>query len=226
LKVLKQTLSQDSLLILNYQLSTVMTDIPSHLSLILLIALGSASALLAFVVYWLKRKSLSAGRWAWWAWSGLGVIALVGFILIVKESNALQEATEKKQWTQTTGKILASEMRGRKAYIPFVKYEYELNGKTYTAETELYSPQWGGKLLRKETSENILSMFKPESTLTVYVNPKNHAESVLEILFGWDLFIRLGVGMLLWLASTAALCFGAFRHFFHASTFTPRQNAT
>jgi hypothetical protein len=226
LKVLKQTLSQDSLLILNYQLSTLMTDIPSHLSLILLIALGSASALLAFVVYWLKRKSLSAGRWAWWAWSGLGVIALVGFILIVKESNALQEATEKKQWTQTTGKILASEMRGRKAYIPFVKYEYELNGKTYTAETELYSPQWGGKLLRKETSENILSMFKPESTLTVYVNPKNHAESVLEILLGWDLFIRLGVGMLLWLTSTMALCFGAFRHFFHASTFTPRQNAT
>jgi hypothetical protein len=226
LKVLKQTLSQDSLLILNYQLSTLMTDIPSHLSLILLIALGSASALLAFVVYWLKRKSLSAGRWAWWAWSGLGVIALVGFILIVKESNALQEATEKKQWMQTTGKILASEMRGRKAYIPFVKYEYELNGKTYTAETELYSPQWGGKLLRKETSENILSMFKPESTLTVYVNPKNHAESVLEILLGWDLFIRLGVGMLLWLASTMALCFGAFRHFFHASTFTPRQNAT
>jgi hypothetical protein len=226
LKVLKQTLSQDSLLILNYQLSTLMTDIPSHLSLILLIALGSASALLAFVVYWLKRKSLSAGRWAWWAWSGLGVIALVGFILIVKESNALQEATEKKKWTQTTGKILASEMRGRKAYIPFVKYEYELNGKTYTAETELYSPQWGGKLLRKETSENILSMFKPESTITVYVNPKNHAESVLEILLGWDLFIRLGVGMLLWLASTMALCFGAFRHFFHASTFTPRQNAT
>ncbi len=203
-----------------------MTDIPSHLSLILLIALGSAGALLAFVIYWLKRKSLSAGRWAWWAWSGLGVIALVGFVLIVKESNSLQEATEKKQWTQTTGKILASEMRGRKAYIPFVKYEYELNGKTYTAETELYSPQWGGKLLRKETSENILSMFKPESTITVYVNPKNHAESVLEILLGWDLFIRLGVGMLLWLFSTAALCFGAFRHFFQASTFTPRQNAT
>ncbi len=203
-----------------------MTDIPSHLPLILLGAIAGIALVLGFGLYLLKGSSPLSARWAWWAWSGLGVVALVGLILIIKESNALQEATEKKQWTQTTGKILASEMRGRKAYIPFVKYEYELSGKTYTAETELYSPQWGGKLLRKETSENILSMFKPESTITVYVNPKNHAESVLEILFGWDLFIRLGVGMLLWLASTMALCFGAFRHFFHASTFTPRQNAT
>jgi hypothetical protein len=203
-----------------------MTDIPSHLPLILLGAIAGIALVLGFGFYLLKRSSPLSARWAWWTWSGICVIALVGLLLIVKESNALQEASEKKQWIQTTGKILASEMRGRKAYIPFVKYEYELAEKTYTAETELYSPQWGGKLLRKETSENILSMFKPESTITVYVNPKNPSESVLEILFGWDLFIRLGVGMLLWLASTAALCFGAFRHFFHASTFTPRQNAT
>lgn len=203
-----------------------MIDIPTNLSLILILALEAVALVVALSLYFLKRSSLSETRWSWWAWSGLGAVALVGLILIVKESNMLVDASEKKQWTPTTGKILASEMRGKKAYVPFVKYEYELNGKTYTAETELYSPQWGGKLLRKETSEGILAMFKPESTITVYVNPKNHADSVLEILFGWDLFIRLGVGMLLWLVSTAALYFGAFKHLFHGSTFTPRQNAT
>lgn len=69
-------------------------------------------------------------------------------------------------------------------------------------------------------------MFKPESTVTVYVNPKNHADSALEILFGWDLLIRLGVGMLLWFSSSTALLFGAFKYFLHGSIFTPRQNAT
>jgi hypothetical protein len=202
-----------------------MADIPPYLSFILLAILVGIAALVAAVFYWLKRKSLSAARWAWWVWSGLGVVALIGAILIVKESHALQAATEKKKWTKITGKILASEMRGKKAYIPFVKYKYELNGTAYTAETELYSPQWGGKLLRKETSENILSMFKPESTVTVYVNPKNHADSALEILLGWDLFIRLGVGMFLWFLSTVALCFGAFKYLLHAPPFRPQQNA-
>jgi hypothetical protein len=203
-----------------------MSDIPSNLWLILLLALEGVAFVLGLGLFFLKKSSPSKARWAWWAWSGLGVMAVIGLILIVKESNALVEISEKKQWTKTTGKVLASEMRGKKAYIPFVKYEYELNGKTYTAETELYSPQWGGKLLRKETSEGILAMFKPESAITVYVNPKNHADSVLEILFGWDLFIRLGVGMFLWLVSTAMLYFGAFKHLLGASTFTPRQNAT
>ncbi|MFN3561884.1 MAG: DUF3592 domain-containing protein [Chloroherpetonaceae bacterium] len=203
-----------------------MSDIPSNLSLILLLALEGVALVLGLGLFLLKKSSLSGARWAWWVWSGLGAVALIGLILIVKESSALVDVSEKKQWTQTTGKILDSEMRGKKAYIPFVKYEYELNGKTYTAETELYSPQWGGKLLRKENSESILAMFKPESTVTVYVNPKNHADSALEILLGWDLFIRLGVGIFLWLVSTAILYFGAFKHLLHGSTFTPRQNAT
>ncbi|MFQ3599645.1 MAG: hypothetical protein SNJ66_15030, partial [Chloroherpetonaceae bacterium] len=138
-----------------------MLDVSPNLSLILLFALEGVALVAALGLYFFKRSSLSERRWAWWAWSGLGAVALIGLILIVKESNALVDVSEKKQWLQTTGKILASEMRGKKAYIPFVKYEYELNGKTYTAETELYSPQWGGKLLRKETSEGILAMFKP-----------------------------------------------------------------
>ncbi len=203
-----------------------MSDISPNFSLLLPLALTGVALVIAVGVYVLKRSSLSEARWAWWAWSGLGAVALIGLILIVKESNTLVDVSEKKQWTQTTGKILASEMRGKKAYIPFVKYEYELNGKTYTAETELYSPQWGGKLLRKQTSESILAMFKPESAITVYVNPKNPADSVLEVLLGWDLFIRLGVGMLLWLVSSTVLFFGAFKHVFHGATLTPRQNAT
>ncbi len=196
------------------------------LSLILLVTVGGAGVLVGAIVYWLKRKSLSAARWTWWVWSGLGVGALLGVILIVKESCALQAANEKKQWTKTTGKILASEMRGKRAYIPFVRYEYEHSGQTYTAETELYSPQWGGKLLRKETSESILSTFKPGSPVTVYVNPKNPAESTVEILLGWDLFIRLGVGMFLWFFSTLALSFGAFQHGLRARLAAPNQNAT
>lgn len=193
-----------------------MTDVSPNLSLFLLLALAGVALALAFAFYVLKRSSLSGARWAWWAWTGLGAMALIGLVLIVKESNALYDVSEKKRWTQTTGKILASEMRGKKAYIPFVKYEYELNGKTYVAETELYSPQWGGKLLRKETSENILAMFKPESSIAVYVNPNNHAESALEVVFGWDLFIRLGVGMFLWLCAATALCFGGLKALFAA----------
>lgn len=191
-----------------------MSNLSPNFSLIVLFTIEGVALVVGVGLYLLKRSSLSDARWAWWAWSGLGAVALVGVILIVKESNALVEVSEKKQWAQTSGKILLSEMRGKKAYIPFVKYEYNLNGTTYTAEAELYSPQWGGKLLRKETSENILAMFKPDSAIIVYVNPKNHADSALEILYGWDLFIRLGVGMLLWLSSTAALSFGALKHFF------------
>lgn len=107
-----------------------MSEISPNLSLILLLTLEVIALVLALGLYFLKRSSISDARWAWWAWSGLGTIALIGLILIVKESNTLVDVSEKKQWTQTTGKILASEMRGRKAYIPFVKYEYELNGKT------------------------------------------------------------------------------------------------
>ncbi|MGQ9805545.1 MAG: DUF3592 domain-containing protein [Chlorobiales bacterium] len=161
-----------------------MSNLSPNFSLIVLFTLEATALVLALGLYFLKRSSISDARWAWWAWSGLGTIAPIGLILIVKESNTLVDVSEKKQWTQASGKILASEMRGRKAYIPFVKYEYNLNGTTYTAETELYSPQWGGKLLRKETSESILAMFKPESAIMVYANPKNHADSALEILFG------------------------------------------
>jgi hypothetical protein len=191
-----------------------MTDVSPNLWIFLIVALDALALMMALGFLLLKRKSLSQARWKWQAWLSLGAVALIGAILIVKESQGLYAISEKKQWTQVSGKILASEMRGRKAYIPFVKYEYEFGGKIYAGETELYSPQWGGKLLRKETSENILAMFKPESAILVYVNPKNESESALEIHFGWDLFIRLGVGAFLWVLANAVLLVGALQPLF------------
>lgn len=191
-----------------------MTEISPNLALMLLSSLAAVATGTAFLLLWLNRKSLSSAGWKRPIWFGLAGVALIGAILTAKESGALYEISEKKQWAQVSGKILASEMRGKKAYVPFVQYEYEIGGKIYRGETELYSPQWGGKLLRKETSESILAMFKPESEIKIYVNPKNESESALEIVFGWDLLIRLGVGAFLWLFAAGFLALGALRKVF------------
>jgi hypothetical protein len=162
-------------------------------------------------LFFLMQRSKPATRWK--VLSRLIIIGfmLIGGALILKETRTLHEISEKRQWQKTAGVILRSELRGKRGFVPFVTYEYRIGETVFSDSTPLYSPQFGSKDTRKLSTEKIVRSFQSGDTVDVFVNPTNPAQSLLEIYTGWDIIIRLGVGIFLLIGSTAFFCYGALR---------------
>ena len=86
-----------------------------------------------------------------------------------------------KAWSLTTGSMITSEMKlfkiGRtRSLMPVVEYTYQVNGQSYKGDQLLPSAGMiGGSLLKKAMARHPVG-----AQTTVYYNPQNPAESVLE----------------------------------------------
>ncbi|KAK3604824.1 hypothetical protein CHS0354_000486 [Potamilus streckersoni] len=128
-------------------------------------------------------------------WS-LGVIAL---LLIVIEGIKLGEIVERKGFPTVLGRVMSAqiEVRGRSSYVPVVEYVYVVNQKSIIKKAELYSPPFGTKETRRRSSEKIIKKYVVGKDVLVSYNPDDENESFIDLSIAWDLFIRLGSGMLL-----------------------------
>jgi hypothetical protein len=195
-----------------------MQEISSSFGLTL-IAVASAGVLIVIlpILLWLKRLDrLAFTAYPLWGWSIIGILGAVGLLLVLTQSAELHERSERKTWSTVQGKTDSTVIVGKRGFLPIVAYTYSVEGKIYNASAELYSPQFGGKNMRKETSERVAGGYEAGKDITVYYNPQEPSRSCLETNLRWDMFIRLGVGLLVYVGAFAFAAEHLLRRFFAA----------
>jgi len=130
-----------------------------------------------------------------------GVLCFGTFILVFGAAAAWmlytyfqqrREAGESASWPATQGKIVLSAVTEttttdnsndgtwteRTFYFPKVRYEYSVLGKTYTGDRIAFGASKGFSTIAG--AEKVLERYPEDATVTVYYNPNNPADAVLE----------------------------------------------
>jgi len=115
----------------------------------------------------------------------LSIDGTFGFVLF-KNLRALRAA---KDWVSTKGTILASNIRslkipvggggehGSRTNVPVVEYSYQVGGQSYKNNKLYAGHAFGGD--NKQVVEKFLEQYPEGSSVEVFYNPHNPAESAL-----------------------------------------------
>ena len=83
-----------------------------------------------------------------------------------------------QRWPHTAGKVVRSGLETDDGYQVFVTYQYTVNGTGYSSrQVQFGTPT---TYLRKPSAEAAVSRYPADARLTVYYNPENPAEAVLD----------------------------------------------
>lgn len=130
-------------------------------------------------------------------------LSIIGVILILLQTNQLNEVSEIKNWPTTQGKIVSSEVIGERAYRPDVVYEYTVNGRMYSDSTDLQMPAFGRGESKYDAASKLSGMYPSGQTVPVHYNPENPSLSKLKTGVPVEVYLRLSFGVSL-------LCIGLF----------------
>ncbi|KAA0252619.1 MAG: DUF3592 domain-containing protein [Chloroflexi bacterium] len=119
------------------------------------------------------------------AWIAVGSICLSEFVVsailvgIILSSHL--GAARAKDWASTTGTVLMSTLQARRSsdghYVnyPVVVYQYRVGGMSYESRKITPGLEWGGTGAGK-----VVARYPTGSQVTVYYNPANPVEALLE----------------------------------------------
>ncbi|MBN2148671.1 MAG: DUF3592 domain-containing protein [Anaerolineales bacterium] len=126
----------------------------------------------------------------------------IGIFLIFSSLRSRQKAQDSLSWSSTAGQITNAEVkesvsvddddRRRYAYYPSVHYAYQVNGQAYTSKRISFGGVIGYNSPQK--AEAYLAHFPVGSQASVYYNPQNPSEAVLERTAGgsrWGMIVGL-----------------------------------
>lgn len=115
-------------------------------------------------------------------------IGAIGFIFLLFNGiflavifSAQKDAATATRWPTTSGTILVSRLEsrrtnnGRHAQYPVVLYSYQAGGRSYEGSRIAPGPEVGGTGAPKR-----LANYETGSQVTVYYNPKDPSDAVLE----------------------------------------------
>jgi hypothetical protein len=139
------------------------------------------------------------------------ILALVFFYIALRGRRA---SSITKRWPTTTGRVLHSQVEYRRShrsgsYYPAVLYEYQVMGQRYQSTTLSPGLEYG--LSFRGRVQARVDKYPAGSMVTVYYNPDNPAQAVLEHsatgnrIMGW-----IAVLILVTLACTLVMTLGAF----------------
>jgi hypothetical protein len=108
--------------------------------------------------------------WAWFVLVGVPGV----FVILHKLRNAQSESS----WIRIPGVVLESCIRNSsEGYVPTIRYEYNFEGD------RLENDMFKSVLISSSSripSERVISRYPVGANVTVYVNPQNPTDSVLE----------------------------------------------
>lgn len=139
------------------------------------------------------------------------VFLLGGLIAMGKGSYDAYQALRSDTWSTVEGKIVSSSITKVKhpgetpAYYPDIQYVYQVEGKVYTGNRIFWGEFGSGS---PSSAQAVVNNYKVGMSVTVYYDPRNPANAILErgarwasfaLLFGGLLFSIVGVvGFLYW----------------------------
>lgn len=107
------------------------------------------------------------------------VIFSLVFLAII--FSARQSAAKAQDWAATTGRVTLSTLEARRGskgstvYYPVIQYQYRVHAMDYESRKIMPGMEWGGS-----GAQAIVAKYPADSTVTVYYNPENPAEALLE----------------------------------------------
>ncbi len=149
--------------------------------------------------------------WTWWwrggamRWVRLTLIPVSGFMLWIGYGligTALQsmnwEATPATIARVTVGDTFQSADSGGSIYYPVIHYRYEVDGLFY--ENTVYKYGQGERTPRGFNGPDAAAAhgktaYPVGTPLTVYVNPADPSQAVVEPGAGWSVFVPLAIGL-------------------------------
>jgi hypothetical protein len=112
-------------------------------------------------------------------------VAIVVLILVGVMRRSSSQVNASKNWDSAIGKVLMSQIEMRRVTgshgahnspYPVVVYEYEVMGRRFQGTRISFGTEVGGSIAAPRT----LQKYPVGSTVTVFYNPQNPAEAVLE----------------------------------------------
>lgn len=151
----------------------------------------------------------------------IGFICFVGLVLVFASVGGFalwtyfkdrQKAEASKQWMPVNGRVVESHVEVRQgysedhgtthSYAPHVEYEYEVNGITYRSDR--LQPGTRVFISSRGRAEAEVARYAPGTPVTVYCDPANPAEAVLQP--GKSSKAGLVIGIVFLVISAMILC--------------------
>ncbi len=147
---------------------------------------------------------------------------LIGAGLLWVGIRARQKAEASQGWPATQGQIIHTDVlevkyrddtsgmgvsgsgwKVRVSYLPKVEYEYQVLGQTYTGSRLAFGAEKG--YYTRQQAEEAIARYPEGAPVTVYYNPENPAEAVLERKANHSLVLILAGASFLLLAGCVLL---------------------
>jgi len=131
------------------------------------------------------------------------IIMIVGLIALIIAIRAIMKSKKSSNWLTTEGEITKSGTtkdvdieRGYSTSNAVIEYKYTLNGKEFTSNRIYFGSSIS--MTGKEEKSNLLSRKYPEfRKVTVYYNPENVKESVLETETQSELYWGIAISIII-----------------------------
>lgn len=153
----------------------------------------------------MKKKSL---------WSFIIVFFFLGGIIFVLAGiDIYQKEVATESWPQTQGVVISSDISSRSSedstmYEAVINYQYKVNGINYTSNGVSYGDISSSD---RNHAQNIVDKYYVGKIVTVYYNPINPSDAVLEPGPTWFTYILLLIGSLPLFISLTMLYFFIIR---------------
>lgn len=129
------------------------------------------------------------------------IFVLIGLFLLLRSKRDKAKAAQSLNWPSAVGKVIDSRMieststdsdgDSSTTYRPHVQYEYEVMGASYTNDKIKVGMVVSTSAVKKV--QETLARFPVGSTVKVYYDPNNPADSVLEQKASSNLTLILGI---------------------------------
>jgi len=131
------------------------------------------------------------------------IVSIIGLIVFILALRAIKKSKASSQWLTTEGEITKSGTtkdvdieRGYSTSNAIIEYKYTLNGKEYTSNRIYFGSSIS--MTGKEEKSNLLARKYPEfRKVTVYYNPENVKESVLETEAQSELYWGIAISIII-----------------------------
>lgn len=142
------------------------------------------------------------------------IFGIIGGVMLFKYFQDRKKAEASQAWTSASGRITESYVRREDStdsdgypqtyYYPEVRYEYDLLGATFTGDKIAFGTKTGNSGQKK--AQEALAQYPVGKSVTVYYDPNNREEAVLERRVGGKVFLIVGIIFLM--VALCTLCVG------------------
>lgn len=170
----------------------------------------TVAAMAAAVGFFLRKK-----QWKGWVYSAAVLVHACGALLAISQEDNLSRGLQEQQWPAISGVVDSFFIGGTRAFHPFIRYKYIVSNRVYTNETNLDTPGFGGHNSHEQAARNIIRDYPPGKEIIVYYNPDRPQESRLVRAIPWYIFMKLGMGYLLFGLGLCLLFSKTFSYIFN-----------